>query len=247
MRRAACPPPRHELGHDRLVHGRVGVSHAGADAPPGLGQEAHRVGPSALCPVGNGGGGLRRLRAVDDAGRDPRRVRCGVAVGACAGLGDRGVARRLRAALSAGGAVVAGLGGLRHQDAGSVAQLRPGTEPELPRDFCAATPSASRGDRLLGRGREQPLEAGRSTELAVPPAVRRGRLACGLAQGRPAAGAPRGRQHGVLRARRNARVRAGVGGNRPCASHGELALPGPGRGDGLPAERRRAPRREAFR
>ena len=41
----------------------------------------------------------------------------------------------------------------------------------------------SRGDRLLGRGRAQSLEAGRSTELAVPPAVRHGRLACGLAQG----------------------------------------------------------------
>ena len=33
------------------------------------------------------------------------------------------------------------------------------------------------------------------------------------------------------------RGRAGGGGNRPCTPHGDLALPGPGRGDGLPAER----------
>jgi hypothetical protein len=49
-------PLFHELGHHHLVHGRVGVSHAGVAAPAGLVQEAHGVGQSALFPDGGGDG-----------------------------------------------------------------------------------------------------------------------------------------------------------------------------------------------
>ena len=88
--------------------------------------------------------------------RDARRVRPGVAVGACAGLGDDRVARRVRAALPAGGAAVAGLDGLRLEDAVSAAQFRSGAERELPGDIRAATCFVSRGNRLLAEGVRNP-------------------------------------------------------------------------------------------
>ncbi len=54
---------------------------------------------------------------MDNAGGDSRGVRHGGAVGSCTRMGADRVARRIRAALSAGRAVVAGLGGLRRADA----------------------------------------------------------------------------------------------------------------------------------
>ncbi len=76
---------------------------------------------------------------MDDAGGDPFSIRYGGAVGSRARLVANRVARRIRAALSAGRAVVAGLDSLRCPDALANPQFCLYSESQLPGDHRPAT------------------------------------------------------------------------------------------------------------
>ena len=97
-----------ELGSHSLVDDGLRDSDAGYDSFFGLAQEAHRLGQPAVLFVGAGGGCHGMLRALDDAGRDARRVRHGFALFAICAVGGFSINDGLRPAIPAGRQTVAG-------------------------------------------------------------------------------------------------------------------------------------------